>query len=278
MSHRKSAGASLNLAGNPAVPSTLLMQVYDDMPENWRGAILDKLLVNPNCPVELFYDQRLQFNYLGKILKNPNVPYDVLKALSKRSPEALRAVMLAHNKVEVEDLVKTFDDNFSGRETRYTERAIVNQVLASPKCPSSLVIAVLDAGGEIWQLADALRSPGFPPELYQKYIDLALNPRVDKSFRNGVIANLNLKPSDAIKMLKNTDDIKSLENILIRTKFSPEVLDTLSRKYTKEMYLRYMIQNPNMSDTTLHRLVQSPNKVVHAAARWRLAIRKELKK
>ena len=264
---------SLNyeLVRNPSSPPNLLQRLYDDVPR-----LLKFILSNPNCPKELL-ELPESIVWKGTISANPNAPYDLLKKIGEDFDNSLAIV--SHKDVTPDDLEKAFLDNEYIRS--YANQQVVIKILANPKCPVQVIKSALlryatdDNSTEIRGLARAaIGSPNLPDDLYNEYFRKAIDPRTPKDVMNEIAASLKLHPNDAIKLLKICND-ESIRKILLHTSFSPDVLDALSRKYTKQQQLISICLNPNASIHTLGRLAQHPDATVASTAKLRAAKRKK---
>ena len=227
---------------------------------------LNRMLKHPNCPPEAWDSVDMLYADTGdsssnkefSALSNPKVTEDkvrkILQAIIKMPPE------------------KFFSESRNFYNLYYTDKQNMYSLLMNPNFPQDVLRMMLDAEVSAPDIrALALKNPNLPPEHYKKIVNDIMDPKTKDHKRDTMIRNVVLKPEDAIKLMRTV--VKSplyRQSILMNTNFSAEDLDVLANKFTTYEELMGVISNKKVSDRTLRRIAQHPDRDTRDAAKSKL--------
>lgn len=207
------------------------------------------IYLHPNCPPEAwnFIDLFIKGNGIREVLSSPKIPVD--------------AIVKLYNK-----MTGGKDLNNALSNMDYDVRINLKQLVKNPNLPQDILNDVLKSKDPSVR-DEAMNNPNLPQEEYDNAVNSLLSPKTSKLDKHRISGDVRLKPEDAIKVIKTTNDEVMIRNILKNALFTANDLDALSRKYTRVIELAGIINNKNISLRTLRRLAQDPNANVRATAK-----------
>lgn len=252
-------------ARNPNAPPSVLKKVWNSLISKLKqtgsvsGTVFIYLYNNPNCPPEAWdqIDEVATKVGISEILSSPKISAEKLIKIFEE---------ITGGK-DLKDMFSKLDSKLKASDWDIKEN--LGMMLKNPNLPEDLIRQAIKSGNN--ELASkAMQNPNLPDDQYDFLIKSLKHSGTSPQEKKSLFNNLVLRPSDAIEFLK-TETPTNIFTILQRTLFSPEVLDALSKKYTKKKELSAIILNKNVSIRLLRRLMQHPDPFVRLDAKSRLA-------
>ena len=242
-----------------------LLKNFDKDPYTAKVA-LNTMLKHPNCPPEAW--DKVDMLYADTGDSSSNKEFSALSN-SKMTEDKIKKILQAIIKMPPE---RFFSESRNFYSLYFTDKENLQHLLKNPNFPQDVLRIMLDAEVSAPDIRGlALKSPNLPPEHYKKVVDDIMDPKTSSYKRESMVRSVILKPEDAIKLMRTiVKKPVDRQAILMNTNFSAEDLDVLANKFTTYEELMGVIKNKNVSDRTLRRISQHPDRDTRDAAKSKL--------